>query len=118
MLRYCFKCGSPFHPTRETAKYCSAKCRQEAYRERHYQPKPCSERLIKQYQTKGSHLTNLTCCECNKTFLANGREMMKMYCSNACKQRAYRGRKAYKAAERAGLVYPIPMGEYVVIEER
>src|SRR5262245_8916420 len=108
MKRFCFYCGSPFQPKRETAKFCTPNCRLQHHRERHKREIKHADTLIKQWNTKHDHYTVMQCCGCNNTFLANGAQMMKMYCTPLCRGRAYRERRAYRMAAARRLVFSVP----------
>lgn len=101
LKRYCNVCGEVYYPRRDTGKYCSPKCRCTAYRERHKEPVKASEVAIKRWRTKMQNVRLETCVQCDATFFVNGLSSHRLYCSNSCKQKAYRERKAYKAQKAA-----------------
>jgi len=69
----CLQCDCEFTAT-QNAKYCSAKCRQKAYRKRH------------------SQTTIRSCSNCLKDFYPS--HASQVYCSSACNNAAYRRRRA------------------------
>lgn len=93
MKRYCFKCGSEFHPRSEKGKYCSDKCRVAAYRERHRRYKNPKDTAFSRMATKRLQTHWLRCSECNELFPVNGGQLMKLYCSDRCKKSAAAARK-------------------------
>jgi hypothetical protein len=78
-LRFCklASCNRSYVAEAGNQKYCSARCRQKAYRRR------------QQIQAK-------KCYGCGREYLAtpDGRHRRSYYHSNACKQRTYRRRRA------------------------
>ncbi len=80
--RKCVFCGDTFKGVRD-AKYCSYRCVNDAYiarrRERRRQRRANANKCI----VCGAHVEQ-----------ASGCVKLRRYCSNACKQRAYRQRKA------------------------
>lgn len=73
----CAFCGDSFKSSSIKAKYCSARCRNDAYMQRRKERK-LSER-------------EKVCAICKKPFTAKKKDGK--YCSAACKQKAYRERK-------------------------
>jgi hypothetical protein len=73
----CVYCGDSFKSRCPLAKYCSQRCKNDAYIERRKQRH--EEQLHK------------ICACCGKDFIA--KKVDSMYCSNACKQKAYRLKK-------------------------
>lgn len=91
------KCNFKWHTSKQ--KYCSDACKQKAYRLAHGQREDTwnviRERARKGASTKAGISVQKLCLGCNESFYANGNNYGMMdYCSNACKQRAYRKRKA------------------------
>lgn len=79
-LRYegkCAFCGDAFKCSSSKAKYCSDRCRNDAYIKRRKHYKAMEKKKI--------------CSICGKEFTAKKKDGI--YCSNACKQKAYRQRK-------------------------
>lgn len=84
-------------------KYCSDACKQAAYR-RSKDPLIGSEgrktaRIRASVETKAMTLKNVVCACCGKEFSRSISETNLMYCSFACRQRAYRDRKKLQVAE-------------------
>ena len=77
----CALCSDNFMTLSYTGKYCSQRCINDAYIQRR------RERHLATNHTKA-----LTCTVCD-TKLQQGSGKAKAYCSNACKQKAYRTRK-------------------------
>lgn len=75
----CAFCGDAFQSSSSKAKYCSDRCRNDAYIKRRKE----KERKILEKQK--------VCVCCGKEFTAKKKDAM--YCSDACKQKAYRKRK-------------------------
>jgi len=78
--------------------YCSDKCKQKAYRRR-ADPDVGSISREKQrqeniYATKHIQSKQLECATCGRILVVSISYTNLMYCSNACKQKAYRKRKA------------------------
>ncbi len=85
-------CGKTFSSDEQNKrKYCSNKCRQADYRsyKRHYEPANTVE-------TKRQQLKQRTCPECEHGFFVSGLQGARKYCSDACKQKAYRKRKEWR----------------------
>lgn len=74
--KVCEICGTPFTSHRSHAKYCSAKCRKRASRD-----------------GAVSWQKQFFCEECGKQIFPTQPNQIIKYCSNACKQRAYRRMK-------------------------
>jgi endogenous inhibitor of DNA gyrase (YacG/DUF329 family) len=94
----CQGCGKFFMPARRDAKFCSDACRQAAYRRR-ADPDVGTIRRERQrqqhiYATKHDKEKHVTCAVCGRELTVNVAHTNLMYCSNSCKQRAYRQRKA------------------------
>lgn len=110
----CVVCGVKFGAYKRTARYCSAACKQTAYRRR--QKEARIERAIAKSKansasaasrfrerragitaralaTKAATLSNRECIYCDRVFTADGTQGGRIYCSNACRQAAYRERK-------------------------
>lgn len=99
MFNRCEFCGSPLPSgSRSSARFCSVKCKQAAYRRR-ADPETGTiqreaERIRKSVQTKQATLIERTCGTCKHTFSVEATRINTEYCSAACKQKAYRQRKA------------------------
>jgi hypothetical protein len=80
------------------AKYCSAKCKQAAYRRRADSEVGGGWRWRNQsaqsVQTKSEQFILFECAICHKETGRTGLQTNMLYCSDACKQKAYRLRKA------------------------
>lgn len=100
----CIMCDKLFKPHRRDARFCSTACKQKAYRRR-ADPEVGSIHREKQRQTniaitKQERVKTLTCAVCGATIRCSVLHTNLIYCSAACKQKAYRQRKA-EAAERS-----------------
>lgn len=73
----CTFCGEPFESSSPKAKYCSQRCKNDAYMKRRKERKVLEEQKI--------------CIMCKKQFIAKKKDAM--YCCKACKQKAYREKK-------------------------
>lgn len=73
----CAFCGDSFKSSSPKAKYCSQRCKNDAYMKRRKGRTELEKQKI--------------CAMCKKQFMAKKKDAM--YCSNACKQKAYRERK-------------------------
>lgn len=97
----CMWCGKSFHVVRAGSMYCSKACKQKAYRRR-VDPEVGSIQREKQRQENIAITKQITTkvlnCECCGRMLEVGiNHTNLMYCSDACKQKAYRQRKANKS---------------------
>ena len=96
MFRTCGECKRIFSGQR-TAKYCCDACRQTAYRKR---KNPMSgsrvnlkERALQAADTKRNTFVKCVCQYCGKERAFDaGAAAGRKYCSDACKQAAYRKR--------------------------
>lgn len=73
----CHHCGSIFYSVSKRAKYCCYRCSNDNYIAKRKERKALEKQKV--------------CVVCNKPFVAKKKDAM--YCSNACKQKAYRHRK-------------------------
>lgn len=73
----CAFCGDPFKSSSSKAKYCSQRCKNDAY--------------IKRRKKRKSLEKQKVCVICGRQFTAKKKDAV--YCSDACKQKAYRNRK-------------------------
>ena len=88
---FCGHCGAEIG----RGRYCNSACRQAAYRARHGAGTVTpSERAKRAAVTRGARVVELTCGHCGGAFTANGNQAAQgvIYCSDACKQAAYRAR--------------------------
>lgn len=92
----CDVCGNPYLAGRRDKRFCSTACRQRAYRLRR-DPKAVSGRSAaarKAAATKRDKVEAVTCRVCGRVVMRDGNSAPRaMYCSNACKQNAYRARR-------------------------
>lgn len=88
----CVECGDKFFCNRHTGKYCSQRCVNDAMMRRRKQRN--SERRIRQ--------TN--CLVCDTPIIQKEYCKIRRYCSNACKQKAYRR----KVKANGGIAYAKP----------
>ena len=94
----CEFCGHFFKPARKDGRFCSQSCKQKAYRRR-VDPDVGSISREKQRKanidlTKHTKTKELCCEQCGRTLIVSIATTNLAYCSNACKQKAYRKRKA------------------------
>ncbi len=73
----CEYCGDSFKSRSPLAKYCSDRCRNDAYLKRRKIRKELQKQKI--------------CGICKKPYIAKKKDSI--FCSDACKQKAYRNRK-------------------------
>lgn len=99
MFRYaiCEFCGKGYRQVRSSSLYCSVACKQRAYRRR-ADPEVGSVQRFEQRQmniaiTKQMTTKTLNCACCGRKLEVGVNHTNLMYCSNACKQKAYRQRK-------------------------
>lgn len=78
----CVRCETTFYARNPYAKYCSRRCRNDAYIERRRKRKEQERRKV--------------CRECEESFQATRTDAK--YCSGACRQRAYRARRVTDAS--------------------
>lgn len=95
--KYCEWCERFFSPVRKDARFCSDACKQKAYRRR-VDPEVGSIHREKQRQTniaitKQLVTKKLACDWCGRPLEVSVLHTNLMYCSNACKQKAYRQRR-------------------------
>ncbi len=90
VTRKCEKCGNSFDSWEQYHKrYCSDACKQAAYRDFKRSPKGAPANAV---ETKRNQGKSKYCAHCGKSFLVNGLQHARRYCSDACKQAAYRER--------------------------
>ena len=88
----CSYCRKRFEGKRKDARYCSAACRQAAYRAR--QPRAnMDEVTAKRLATKRGKSYQGVCRHCGRRFWMDGTQTAQVYCDAACRQAAYRARK-------------------------
>ena len=92
----CEFCEKFFKPARHDARFCSDACKQKAYRRR-IDPEVGSIHREKQRQTNIAITKQMTTkqvvCElCGREMTVGVNHTNLAYCSNACKQKAYRQR--------------------------
>lgn len=89
----CAVCGRWYGSDRRDKKTCSSACRMKLSR----QTKDADygkDRSRKMVATKVSKVSRKTCECCGRDFSVTALNSSKIYCSDACKQRVYRARKA------------------------
>lgn len=96
----CEMCDKFFKPARRDGRFCSNACKQKAYRRR-VDPEVGSIHREKQRKdniaiTKQLKTKKLECACCGRPLEVSIRYTNLMYCSNACKQKAYRQSKREK----------------------
>ena len=85
-IQLCHQCGESFQPKRSTARFCSARCRKAAQRERSTGPAQGDPYLMK-------------CTICQVEFLATRADAR--FCCSTCRTYAHRQREdAYKPWKR------------------
>lgn len=99
----CEWCERFFKPARRDAKFCCDACKQKAYRRR-VDPEVGSIHREKQRQTniaitKQMTTKELNCACCGRNLVVGINHTNIEYCSNACKQKAYRQRKKEATSE-------------------
>lgn len=96
MRANCDYCGRPIAAKRYV-KYCSDACKMKAYRRRKDAlvgtPIRNHERLHNAVRTKASTIIDCVCEMCGQAYTRDGNQALQMYCSDACKQKAYRARR-------------------------
>jgi endogenous inhibitor of DNA gyrase (YacG/DUF329 family) len=102
---HCPVCGTPImFNKRRTNVYCSKACKQAAWRQAHgLVAGDKAEHYRKIIETKRSQEVNVTCQWCDRQFTVDQTRARTMYCSAACKQAAWRHKKAEQAAYEAQL---------------
>lgn len=103
--KFCEMCGKSYAPGRADSMFCSDACKQKAYRRR-VDPEVGSIHREKQRQTniaitKQMTTKELDCAVCGRHLHVSISHTNLAYCSNACKQKAYRARKAADVAADA-----------------
>jgi endogenous inhibitor of DNA gyrase (YacG/DUF329 family) len=85
----CSRCGERFHSRRRFEMLCSDACRQEAKGESQ------RRQIAKRSERRAEHRAALivACQRCGKP-VANPSRSTRAFCSNACRQAAYRGRSS------------------------
>lgn len=94
----CEMCGRGYRAARSDARFCSNACKQRAYRRR-ADPDVGTIHREKQRQTNIAITKQVTaktviCETCGRPIHTSVLHTNLMYCSPACKQKAYRQRKA------------------------
>jgi len=96
--RYMFQCPvceKVFHAARRDAQACSNACRQKAHRIAQGRATNRRNAAAAAAETKAAQVHELTCECCGRKFNRDGNAASNSrYCSNACKQKAYRDRRA------------------------
>ena len=72
----CEHCNDEFIAKQPNAKYCSLRCSNDVY--------------IEKRKIKNAELKNKECLVCNEPLKENANGRNKKYCTNKCKQKAYR----------------------------
>jgi len=107
-FKTCEMCDRTFRPARSDARFCSKVCKQRAYRRRN-DPEVGTVHREKQRQTniaitKQTTRKTVICPVCGHEQQYSIVETNRIYCSDACKQKAYRQRQA-AARERSHEAY-------------
>lgn len=125
--RTCAECRRPFIPNvlGPAAIYCSAACRARVERQRrkkrrhggHTEPRPYTrdeKALIAYRHSRG--LPILACRECGRFFLHYWPGRTPKYCSNRCRDRAWRHRRRprYRTCHHCGRRYRVGRGRHTV----
>ncbi len=93
-LSVCPVCGLHFTHARKGKVTCSDACRVKAARIKAGRASSYKEAHKRMVETKTSTIIEHTCEMCGKEFRRDALAANVVYCSNACKQRAYRERKS------------------------
>jgi endogenous inhibitor of DNA gyrase (YacG/DUF329 family) len=93
LKRYCCQCGEPFMARRKSAIYCSPACRVAAFRTAQNARAKPKVRSKKKQPTEVEIPELVTCIGCDTQMWLYKHNKQRLYCSSACKQRAYRARK-------------------------
>lgn len=89
----CTQCGIEFGARRKTARFCSTSCRVKWNRINNYTVTTSIDKSTLARMTKSLRVKIVTCPMCNANFGIDGNHGNRIYCSNSCKQRAYRTAK-------------------------
>lgn len=132
--RECAQCGTSYQPIREGSdqRFCSYRCRDTSMTTLPVKPclacgakfKPhdktsafCSPGCSATYRFQSAHIEKECAC-CNKGFVA--KISTALYCSNACKKRAFKGRKQSPVDEfwcdELGLIEKPPADVIVILK--
>jgi predicted nucleic acid-binding Zn ribbon protein len=92
-LRSCVYCGVAFAGTAR-ALYCSQRCKNRVYDERHREQRRAYARqwYRRQPRPPGTAPPPRTCAQCGQAFTPG--KTWGRYCSDTCRQRAFRQRQA------------------------
>ena len=92
-MKECELCGAELESKR--AKYCSDTCRQTAHRRRIGKGTIWAQRqgIKKGIETRAAQVILFTCAECGIEGTHTGLQGHTVYCSDACRQKAYRKRQ-------------------------
>ncbi len=104
----CDNCKKAFQPTKIDQKYCSARCRQAAYRKR--------KQAEARRNTKGKErpLSPATCKHCDGAFWA--RTERAVFCSTSCRTLYHRALKT-AIPEALALFYGVPQEKAIDVLE-
>lgn len=99
----CQTCDKEFEGRRD-AKFCSPKCRQQAYRDSKFAAKhELSENYVKHMTpeqksatSRASEQEQAFCEHCHRPYWTDATHTNRIYCSPTCKQAAYRERHRYE----------------------
>jgi hypothetical protein len=108
-MRYCKHCKKPLeHGGWGKSEYCNASCKQASYRARikaeaekpdtFGSDAPIDDRTPteKAIETKRNEQRWKVCSQCREQFPVDGTQKARRYCSDACKQSAYRSRQEWR----------------------
>lgn len=90
----CAHCGAKIEGK---GLYCGPACKQAAYRQRHAQPGAWRTAPARAVETKQAQTSVFACAYCGGEVHRTGLQAKMLYCSDKCKMKAYRKRKADKA---------------------
>jgi hypothetical protein len=96
-------CEEAFTCTNKRQKYCSSACRQAAYEARidpevkYWRRKQARAQKI--VESRRGNFQHIVCVHCQQPFKRSNNEALRIYCSPACRQAAYRERKKGKSNE-------------------
>ncbi len=99
-VKFCKNCHKLFSAAGKRADrdYCSNACRQAFWRRRHAEPINADEKRKRHQErilaTKRGRVHEMRCKVCGRVMSIDGTQARRMYCSNACKQRACEAKRA------------------------
>lgn len=86
--KICEICGDEFTAKRSDARYCSGTCQRQGYR-RKRGAKSREEAQRENAERKKATFVTVLCNQCGKAYESNKQGRLALYCSDACRQKAY-----------------------------